>query len=257
VIGESRGNCVSGALLVPITPEASHPVSLVCIPHAGAGAGFFYPWRPLGEVASLWAVRFPGRENRISEPFLTSIDAMADALVPSVVQIPAQAMMLFGHCSGALVAYELAIRLARIHPQSVNLRLVISSQPAPFGRGDLASESVAQLSQPALFALLRKLGGTPEGVLESSRLMSLMEPIIRADLLAVEQYRPAAPEVLPYDITVLAAKSDQAISDSSLSAWRQCTSRSFEINWFDGQHFFVEHDEALIAYLAQSLRSMR
>src|SRR3954447_26751260 len=102
---------MSDALLVPVTPGASHPVSLICIPHAGAGAALYYPWRPLSQVASLWAVRFPGRENRLAEPALTSIHAMADALAASVAKIPARAMVLFGHCSGALVAYELAIRL--------------------------------------------------------------------------------------------------------------------------------------------------
>lgn len=244
-------------LLVPLTPGTSHPVSLVCIPYAGAGAALFYPWRPLSQVASIWAVRFPGRENRISEPFLTSIHEMADALAASVAQIPGRAIMLFGHCSGALVAYEVAIRLARIYPPPTDVRLVISSQRAPFGRGDLTGESVARISRPDLVALLRQLGGTPEGVLQNSRLMELMEPIIRADLLAVERYRPAAPEILPYDIVVVAAKSDRVISQDSLNAWRQCTSGSFEIKWFDGQHFFIENDETLTAYLAQMLRSMR
>lgn len=245
-----------GPLLVPVAPSAPHPVSLVCIPHSGAGAALFYPWRPLSEVASLWAVRFPGRENRIAEPFLTSIHAMADALVDPVAQIPGCATMLFGHCSGALVAYELAIRLARIYPQSADLRLVISSQRAPFGRGELTGDGVAHMSQPDLIARLRELGGTPDGVLESPRLMALMEPIIRADLLAVERYRPTAPEVLPYDITVVAAKSDRVISEDSLNAWRQCTSGSFEIKWFDGQHFFIENAEGLTTYLAQMLQSM-
>ena len=231
-------------------------MSLVCIPHAGAGAALFYPWRPLGQVASLWAVRFPGRENRLAEPFLTSIDAMADALAASVAQIPARAMVLFGHCSGALVAYETAMRLARIYPKSADRRLVISSQRAPFGRGELTGESVAGISRPDLVARLRQLGGTPEGVLENPRLMALLEPTIRADLLAVERYRPAAPETLPYDIAVVAANNDRAISADALNAWRQCTSGSFEIKWFDGQHFFIENDENLIAYLDQMLRSM-
>jgi surfactin synthase thioesterase subunit len=246
---------VSDPLLVPVTPGASRPVSLICVPHAGAGAAFFHPWRRLGEVASVWAARFPGRENRIAEPPLTSIHAMADALAASVATIPARAMVLFGHCSGALVAYELAVRLARTHPRPA-VRLVISSQPAPFGLGEPNGVSVARMSQPDLVAYLRRLGGTPEGVLANPRLMALMEPILRADLLAAEQYRPAAPEILPYDITVVAAMSDRAVSGDSLAAWQRCTNASFEIKWFDGQHFFIEGNDALIAYLEQTFRSM-
>ena len=244
-------------LLVPVTPGASHPVSLVCIPHAGSGAALFHPWRPLGRVASVWAVRFPGRENRIAEPPLTSIHAMADALAAPVSQIPGQAMLLFGHCSGALVAYELATRLARLRPQLDDLLLIISSQRAPFGRGELAGESVARIPQSELVERLRALGGTPEAVLQNPRLMALMEPTIRADLLAVEQYRPKVPQVLPYDIVVIAAKGDQVISEDSLTAWRHCTSGSFEIKWFDGEHFFIKDDKALPAYLAQIIQSMR
>jgi surfactin synthase thioesterase subunit len=117
---------------------------------------------------------------------------------------------------------------------------------------------VAQISQAELARRLRALGGTPEAVLENPRLMALMEPTIRADLLAAEQYRPPAREALPYDIVVLAATGDQAIRADSLQAWRDCTTGSFQIKWFEGQHFFVTKDgTAVVEYLAEMLRSMR
>lgn len=245
-------------LLVPLTPGAPHPVSLVCIPHAGAGVAGFYPWRELGRFAALWAVRFPGRESRLAEPPLTTIYEMAEVLAPPVSEIAARSIVLFGHCSGALVAYELANRLAELHPRATDLRLVLSSQRPPFGRPAPAGQSVARISQAELANRLRALGGTPEAVLENPRLMALMEPTIRADLLAVEQYRPPAREALPYDIVVMAASGDQAIPADSPQAWRDCTTGSFQIKWFEGQHFFITKDgRAVVDYLAEMLRSMR
>lgn len=244
-------------LLVPLTPDAAHPVSLVCIPHAGAGVASFHPWRELGGLAALWAVRFPGRESRVFEPPLTSIEDMAEALAPLVSEIAARTIVLFGHCSGALVAYEVAARLAQRRSSAADLLLVLSSQPAPFGRPQPAGRGIAGLS-PADFAdRLRALGGTPDVVLNNPQMMALMEPTIRADLLAVERYRPPAREALPYDIVVMAGRGDHAVPADSLQAWQDCTAGSFRIEWFDGQHFFVSEDgKAVVRYLAELLRSI-
>lgn len=245
-------------LLVSLAPAASHPVSLVCIPHAGAGVTAFHSWRALGRFAALWAVRFPGRESRLAEPPLATIDEMAEVLAPAVSKITARSVVLFGHCSGALIAYEVANRLTELRLGPSDLRLLLSSQPAPFGRPAPAGETAAQISQAELARRLRALGGTPEAILENPGLMALMEPVIRADLLAAEQYRPPAREALPYDIAVLAATSDQAISEDSLQAWRDYTTGSFQIKWFEGQHFFVaQGGSAVVDYLAEMLRSMR
>jgi surfactin synthase thioesterase subunit len=245
-------------LLVSLGPAVPHPVSLVCVPHAGAGVTAFHSWRALGRFAALWAVRFPGRESRLAEPPLTTIDEMAEVLAPAVSKVAAHSVVLFGHCSGALVAYEVANRLAELRLGASDLRLVLSSQPAPFARPAPASEIAGQISQAELARRLRALGGTPEAILENPRLMALMEPAIRADLLAAEQYRPPAREALPYDITVLGATSDRAISADSLRAWRDHTTGSFQIKWFEGQHFFVtKGGTAVVEYLAELLRSMR
>ncbi len=245
-------------LLISLTPAASHPVSLVCIPHAGAGVTAFHPWRALGGLAELWAVRFPGRESRLSEPPLATIEEMAEVLAPAVSKIAARSIVVFGHCSGALVAYELASRLAELRPGASGLRLVLSSQPAPSGRPASAGESAARISRAELTRRLRALGGTPEAILENPGLMALMEPVIRADLLAAQQYRPPPREALPYDITVLAATSDQAISADSLQAWRDYTTGTFQIKWFEGQHFFFTKDgTAVVDCLAEILQSMR
>jgi surfactin synthase thioesterase subunit len=244
--------------LVPLTPAGSHPVSLICIPHAGAGVAAFHQWRELGRFAALWAVRFPGRESRLAEQPLTTIDEMAEALAPAVSEITSRSIVLFGHCSGALVAYELASRLASLHRGAAELRLILSSQPAPFGSGPPTGQSVARMSRAELADRLRALGGTPEAVLANPRLMALMEPAVRADLLATERYRPRAPKALPYDIVVLAASDDQAITADSLQPWRDCTVGSFQIKWFEGQHFFVTRaGQGVVQYLAEMLRSMR
>lgn len=245
--------------LVPLTPGVSHPISLICIPHAGAGVASFYPWRELGRFAALWAVRFPGRESRLAEPPLTTIYEMAEALVTPVSKLAAVSIVLFGHCSGALVAYELAHRLTEIYQGPRDLRLVLSSQAAPSVRREPAGESVARISHEELASRLRALGGTPEAVLKNPRLMAVMEPAVRADLLAVERYRPPEREKLPYDILMMAASGDHAIPADLLLEWRHCTAGSFRIKWFEGQHFFITKDggEAAVEYLAEILRSMR
>src|SRR5215468_8965797 len=90
------------------------PITLVCLPFAGAGASFFRPWGALaGERVEVVALQLPGRERRIDEKPYLDVPSAAEGLLPEVSARldPARALVLFGHSLGAVLAYELACRL--------------------------------------------------------------------------------------------------------------------------------------------------
>ena len=91
-------------------------VPLVCFPFAGAGAAFFGPWATrLAAHCDVVPVRLPGREQRYFEVPLTSVpDAVDDALRSLRPRLEGRHdVVLFGHSLGAVLAYELAVRLQR------------------------------------------------------------------------------------------------------------------------------------------------
>src|SRR3954471_165510 len=103
-------------------PDAA--VRLVCFPHAGGTASFFRQWSELvPEAVEVVALQYPGREDRLAEPLVPTMDELADQLAEDVASL-AGPTVLFGHSLGASVAYEVARRLAVTRPSQVDLLVV-------------------------------------------------------------------------------------------------------------------------------------
>lgn len=85
---------------------------------------------------------------------------------------------------------------------------------------------------------LRRLGGTPSEILDSSELMTLVLGAMRADYAASETYQlqPGAP--LPCPITAIGGRSDPDVDVVELDAWKMHTAATFDSAQFDGDHFF-------------------
>src|SRR5947207_2161455 len=89
---------------------------LVCFPHAGAGATAYRSWPDLlPPDVELLSVCYPGRQDRFAEPFAPSVDALAAGVADALVPLTGGPFALFGHSMGAMVAYEVAVRLEQAH----------------------------------------------------------------------------------------------------------------------------------------------
>jgi medium-chain acyl-[acyl-carrier-protein] hydrolase len=223
--------------------------ALICIAQAGAGVNAFRHWpKSLNDVITVWAACLPGRETFISDTPLDSIAAMADCLLPGAANLDAQDLFVFGHCSGALVAYELVRRLASQPGRRRNLCLIVSGQPSPFIDVRRAS---SDYSVPELVTRLRDLGGTPTEILESAEFMELMAPTIRADFRANDLYRcPADRDPLDVPVIVLGSKKDGLAREAQLAAWKEVTTVDFGMHLFDAGHFFLyDQSEAVLKCL--------
>jgi pyochelin biosynthesis protein PchC len=75
---------------------------LYCIPYAGGGPWVYREW-PAGLRADVEvrAVVLPGRDPRFGEPALTSVEALADVLVPALCAELDRPFAIFGHSLGA------------------------------------------------------------------------------------------------------------------------------------------------------------
>jgi surfactin synthase thioesterase subunit len=244
--------------LVSMSPKIEGDHALVCVPQGGSGANAFYSWGQSRELADavVWAAQLPGRENRIMEPPLESIEEMAELLVTSIINIPAVTnLILFGHCSGALVAYEMAHRLNTTADPELHIYLAVSAQRVPVALPEIPERPVEEMSTAELASYLREGGGTAEEVLDNEELMGLLAPAIRADIKAAERYYDRQ-DRSRLDIPVIAfgGKRDPFISTAELRSWRGLTSSSFELHLIDGDHFFLnENYNVVLKILADIL----
>ncbi len=225
-------------LLVRWDDHPEQTRALVCIPWAGAGAARFAGWsEAMPQDTAVWGVRFAGRENRLGETPLTTIDALVTEVVDAMRSLGDGPVALFGHCSGGLIAFEAAHELER---RSVEVtHLLVASQVAP--------RRITPTSRPLDVAAELSRAGFDEASLLDEELMQMLQPAIEADMRAVAGYRPRETRLLDAPIVALTGSADRAISADHIDDWRLETAGTFtQLELPDADHLFTgEHWRAL------------
>lgn len=225
---------------------------VVAVPHGGAGPAAFAAWPQLfAGSATVWAASMPGRGMRLLEPPLSSITEMADSLIEPVQNLAADELLLFGHCAGGLVAYEVAHRMASQGQTGHRVTLVVSGQTAPGFREAGSTPSMSDMSVADLVVHLRKLGETPERILRNQEMMRYIVSAIRADGQAVEAYdHPRMREKLQIPVIVVAAKNDSSIPSSRLLEWKDYTEGFFALHLLNSDHLSLpKHQHEIVDIL--------
>jgi surfactin synthase thioesterase subunit len=198
------------------------------------------------------ALQDPGRQERLSEPTYGSIDALVGALVAELLSAGCfeGRFGLFGHSTGAVVAFEVARRLEGARG-IVPTALFASGRRGPTTRRD---EKVHLGGDRALLREVGRLGGTPPELLADEEIQELMLPALRADYKAIETYefQPGPPLSCP--IWALAGDDDPLTTETELAAWRPQTTGPFVLKTYSGHHFYLsDHLHALTTLIADAL----
>ncbi|MGC4892240.1 thioesterase II family protein [Micromonospora sp. DT31] len=229
-------------------PSTGRP-RIVCCPHSGGTAVYFRSWQELAPAGvSVLSVQYPGRHDRLAEPYADSIEQIAAALAEEIGRHPAPTV-LFGHSMGSSVAYETA-RLLRLAGVPLD-GLVVSAHTPP----DVPVDSDIHLLPDAeMWQELTKLGGTEPEILEMVDLREIFTPLVRSDLALDATYlRPAARRSLDVPVVAIAGNQDAVAPPSDVRAWSGVTTGRFEMHTFDGDHFYLQQHAAEVVALAVGL----
>ncbi|HET8840910.1 MAG TPA: thioesterase domain-containing protein, partial [Ktedonobacteraceae bacterium] len=110
-------------------PQAK--LRLFCFPYAGGGASMFRNWtRDLPPEIDVRPVQLPGRERRLMEDPYHHLTPLVAAVEHALLPYLLEPFAFFGHCLGALVAFELSRRLRDEHKQ-LPTALFVSAHRAP------------------------------------------------------------------------------------------------------------------------------
>ncbi|WP_030793064.1 thioesterase II family protein [Streptomyces sp. NRRL S-920] len=224
---------------------------LVCLPHAGGSASFYFPMtRTVAPDTDVLAVQYPGRQDRRSEPCLTDLGQLADEVASALEPWLDLPTVLFGHSMGATLAFEVARRLER-NPEFTPRRIIASGRRAPSTHRD---ESVHKRDDDGIIAEMRLLSGTDPRILADEEFLRMAMPAIRGDYTAIETYRVEPGAKVRAPITVLTGDTDVRTSAEEAAAWRQHTTGDFELHTFAGGHFFLaDHLERVGGIVSDSL----
>jgi surfactin synthase thioesterase subunit len=220
-------------------PAPGSDKTLVCFPHAGGAATFYFPLsmrlRPHAEVLVL---QYPGRHERLAEPPIEDIETLADQVFMVLRPRIHDSLAFFGHSMGAIVAFEVARRMERAIGTSPAV-LIASGRRAPSCR---RVESTYLRDDAGIIEEMMNLSGTHASVLAEEELVRMILPAIRADYRAIQtyEYKPGLGPDLRCPITALVGDSDPQVTQDEARSWSKHTTAGFDLHVFDGGgHFYL------------------
>jgi surfactin synthase thioesterase subunit len=224
---------------------------LICFPHAGGSASFFFPLsRALSPVAEVLAVQYPGRQERHTEKPVPSVHRLADTITAVLGAEPDRPTVMFGHSMGATLAFEVAHRLERDFDRSP-VHLVVSGRRAP---DRVRGPYFHQLGDEAIIAELRGLSGTDDRLLDDPDVLRMIMPAVRSDYEAIDTYRVVPGTTVRCPLTVLTGDADPHVTADEAQAWRTVTTGPSDVHTFSGGHFFLtEHVDDILDLLRPML----
>ncbi|MDT7722639.1 MAG: mycobactin phenyloxazoline synthetase, partial [Mycobacterium sp.] len=226
--------------------------SVVVFPHAGGAAAAY---RSLAKALSAndvdtFVVQYPQRANRRHHPAADSIGALALELFEAGDWGSAAPLSLFGHCMGAVVAFEFA-RIAEHNGVPVRV-LWASAGQAP---STVAASGPLPTSDSGVLADMVDLGGTDPVLLEDEEFVELMVKAVQADYRALNAYSCRPDVRISADIHAVGGNRDHRIGREMLASWETHTSGRFTLSDFEGGHFYLnDHLDAVARMVSADVR---
>lgn len=227
-------------------PGDSGDAATVVFPHAGGAATAYRPLANAlsGQGADTYVMQYPQRADRLGEPAPETIEAIAAELFAAGDWRRAGELRLFGHCMGALVAFEFARAAER---SGVPVAEVwASAGQAPW---TVAGSPPAPLADQEVLADMVDLDGTDPRLLADEDFVELLLLAVRADYAAFNRYSCDRNVRIAADVHTLGGREDHRISVEMLHGWEFHTSGAFTCTLFDGGHFYINDHIDTVAEL--------
>ncbi|MFH8371218.1 thioesterase II family protein [Streptomyces sp. NPDC018031] len=223
-------------------PVDDAEVRVVCLPHAGGSAPFFFPFSAELAARKLDAlsVQYPGRQDRRDEPAVDHLPDLVDRVFAVLRGWTDRPLVLMGHSMGAVIAFEVARRLEEAG-DGVPLGLIVSGRRAP---SRFREETVHLRDDRGFLDEIRSLSGTSSSLLDDEEMVRMILPALRADYKAIETHVPGPEPLLRCPVGVITGESDPRVTLDEASAWREHTTGAFHFRTFPGGHFYLNDHQA-------------
>ena len=217
--------------------------NLFCFPYTGGSASYFAPWiNDMPENVGIAPVLYPMRETRFTEPLMNTVEEMAAALVEDSIDLFRKPFAFYGHCSGAVIAYETAVVLKKKYDIAPLLFTAASAQSP---RNTPTNPDVMKMSDSELAEYAVKLGMLDRELVSNQEFMAYYFHIFKADFLMIFNYNTNKTERIDCPILAITGKDDAFLNRKSIEDWSSYTDE-LEVMETDGEHFFGDAGRAAV-----------
>lgn len=222
---------------------------LLCLPYAGGSASMYLEWEKfLSPSIEVVPLELAGRGRRINQSLYTSVEeAIDDILKMAEEHIKEGSYAIFGHSMGAMLAYELAMKI-REKGWNEPVHLFFSGRGAP----DVTPNDKKDyhLLEDEEFKLkLKDMGGTPPEFFKYPELVELFIPLLRNDFkIASTYFTERTPMPFSCNFSIFIGKEED-ISAKSAEGWKKHTLGICSVYYLNGGHFFINKETKSLATL--------
>lgn len=231
-------------------PGSESATATLVFPHAGGAAlayrGFGTALAATGTDA--YVMQYPQRGDRLAHPAAGTVPELAKDLFDAGDWAGLGSLRLFGHCMGAVVAFEFA-RIAERNGVAVDA-LWVSASEAPSA---VAAGPALPMAESEILAEMVDLGGTDPALLADEDFVELLLMAVRADYAAFNRYACAADVTIAADIYAVGGDRDHRIGEDMLRRWETHTTGAYTLSMFDGGHFYLNEHLEDVAELVHEL----
>jgi surfactin synthase thioesterase subunit len=231
-----------------VPPKAASRTQVFCFPPAGLRAEEFIVPESDGTEVSYTCIEWHGDDGS----WLRSMPEMVERARRAVLsqQQPGAATVFYGHCLGAIVAYELSLRLQR---EGLRLpdNLLVTGVVGPHL---YVAPNAHRLPTEKLLELLNVLRYPFADRLRRDRsFLDQRIELIRADLEAMASYEYQPSEPLETPITAVSLRHDLWSYPLRTNTWAAHTAIGFRVEEWEGDHYNSMRQPKRIHELIRSL----
>jgi surfactin synthase thioesterase subunit len=230
---------------------------LFTVPYAGGHSMVYRNLKTLlQDKVQVETLEPPGRGKRANEPLLTDLHEISADMFEIVESVTiGRPFSVLGHSMGALIAYLITKMAVKKDSGSV-IHLFCSGHIAPIVPKIEPGESPRYKSSTVEFwKYIESLGALPPELKAHEELMSYFEPIVRADIQALESYQYEKPDQpLDVPLTMFYGTTDAETPIHKILPWQSETTRPVRFIPQSGGHFgFFDNLNFVANYIHDSV----
>jgi len=163
------------------------------------------------------------------------MNEIVEDLLPGIKWRLARPYALYGHSMGAIASYLLTKKILEENlPPPEHLFVSGAAGPSV----TLRHPRVSHLPKEEFFQSIKEMGGSPSEMFGDKLLLDFLEPVIRPDFHAIENYVHI--RTAPFNIPISAfIGKDEDIGFQEAKKWNEETTSTTDVHFLDGNHFFI------------------